>query len=219
MTLNDYVDEVFVVNLPHRTDRIERFDELSKQHNFTYKVFDGLYGKDIPNDFQYNGVTIGEPYINERYFKAHIGCLISHLNIIKHAKDKNYDSIMIFEDDCGFCDTFNERLEYLMGRVDSDWQMLYLCGTLPEFTEQFEGYNRVKKILTTHSYMLKSSLYDTLINHLTKNIFTKEVDMCYSDIHPICLAYVAMPFLTYQEAGYSDVGDQFLDYGSTREHL
>ena len=48
--LNDYVDKIFVINLPHRTDRLKRFHELSQIYNFTYDIIEGLNGKEITND-------------------------------------------------------------------------------------------------------------------------------------------------------------------------
>ena len=87
--LNDYVDKVFVINLLHRKDRLERFNKLSRMCNFTYEVFEAFDGKQITNDFEYEGVRIGKPYVNESYFKGQIGALICHLSIIKYCKEHN----------------------------------------------------------------------------------------------------------------------------------
>lgn len=218
--LNNHVDKIFVINLPHRTDRLERFDQLSKIHNFEYEVFEAFNGKEkIGENFEYNGTKIGIAYGQDSYFKAQIGCLISHLNLIKHCRDLNLSKVMIFEDDCGFRDDFNTRLEYLMDKINRNWQFLYLSGSVPEFVENFDGYSSISKILTTHSYMVRSEIYDLIIDNFTSKIFSKEVDMCYSDIISQCNSYVAMPFLTYQEDGYSDIGEGERSYHSIRKYL
>ena len=106
-----------------------------------------------------------------------------------------------------------------MGKVNSVLDMLYLSGYIPEFIQDFDGYSQVSKMLTAHSYMINSSIYDLIIDYFTKNIFVKEGDSCYADIQSMCTAYVSMPFLTYQEAGYSDIGCEYRDYDSIKKHL
>lgn len=218
--LNKYVDKIFVINLPHRTDRLERFDQSSKMHNFEYEVFEAFNGKEkIDDNFEYEGIKVGEPYIRPSYFKGQIGCLLSHLKLIEHCKNLNYSNVMIFEDDCGFRGDFNNRLDFLMEVVNTNWDLLYLSGSVPEFIEHFDGYSRISKILTTHSYMINSRIYDLVIDNFKSKIFSKEVDMCYSDIHSMCNSYVSIPFLTYQDDGYSDIGEGYRSYDSIKKYL
>jgi GR25 family glycosyltransferase involved in LPS biosynthesis len=222
MTLNNYVDKIFVINLPHRKDRLERFEQLSKIYNFEYEVFEAFNGKEkIDSNFEYEGVKVSDYryYYRYDYFRSQIGCLISHLNLIKHCRQMNLSKVMIFEDDCGFHENFDLRLDNLMSKVNPDWQLLYLSGSVPEFISDHDGYSKISKILTTHSYMIKSEIFDLVINNFKSKIFIKEVDMCYSDIHTQCNSYVAMPFLTFQEDGYSDIASEYRSYPSIKKHL
>jgi glycosyl transferase family 25 len=218
--LNNFVDNIFVVNLPHRTDRLKEFDRNAKRFGFKYEVFEAFNGKEkISENFEYDGIKVGSPYVNPNYFKGQVGCLISHLNLIKLCKERNYKRVMIFEDDCGFHDEFESRFTNLFNKIKDDWQMIYLSGSLPEFIENYDGYSRISKILTTHSYLVKSEVYDIIINNFLQNLFDNEVDVCYSKLHSSINAYVAMPFLTYQSAGYSDIGESYTDYHSIRKFL
>lgn len=218
--LNNFVDKVFVINLPHRTDRIKQFDFYAKKHNFDYEVFPAFDGKKlISQDFEYDGIKVGNPYMNESYFKGNVGCLISHLNLIKYCESMGFESIMVFEDDCGFVDDFNNRLDNLMTKVDDDWKMLYFGGSLFEVDDEFDSYISVSKVLTTHSYMVKRDVFKSIIENFLEKIFTSEVDVCYSDLHKKIKTYLAMPFLTFQSEGYSDIGCDFRDYQSTKKYL
>lgn len=218
--LNKFVDKVFVINLPHRKDRLDQFDIFAKKFQFEYEVFEAFDGKkNIDENFIYDGKKVGNPYINLNYFKGHVGCLLSHLELIKYCKKMNYSTVMIFEDDCAFVDDFNQKLELLFSNIDKDWQFLYLSGSLPEFTEHFNFYSRINKILTTHSYLMKSEIFDIVIENFTQKVFSKEVDTCYSDIHAQVKTYVSMPFITYQFEGYSDIGEGYREYYSIKKYL
>lgn len=219
ISLNNYVDHIFVISMKHRSDRLEHFDKLSKQYNFEYEVFQGFNGQLINSDFQYANKQIGPPYGLVRYFKGNIGCIISHIEVIKNGKNKSYNKIAIFEDDCEFHEDFNLRLKYLMDQIGQEYQLLYLGGSIPDITQQFNGYGKIQSICTTHSYIINISLYDLVINHLSNNVFTKPVDVCFSDIHQHCDAYVALPFLTYQKSGFSDINQKYVEYGGTKKYL
>jgi GR25 family glycosyltransferase involved in LPS biosynthesis len=218
--LNDYVDKVFVINLPKRKDRILKFDAYAKKHGFEYEVFEAIDGKaTIDDNFEYEGKRVGNPYVNPNYFRGQVGCLLSHLNLIKHSREMGYKKIMVFEDDCAFHDEFNQRLQNLFEKVNPDWQMLYLSGSVPEFTTHYDGYSRISSILTTHSYLIKDEIYDMVIENFEEKLFTNEVDVCYSHIIPNINSYVAMPYLTYQGDGYSDISEIYADYGSIKNYL
>lgn len=234
--LNNYFDKIYLINLKRRNDRLNNFIDLSKKFNFNFELkeaFDGING--IDENFTYGnkkisytrneyynplaGDSMGIPNYHMNYFKGQIGCLISHLEVIKDAKNKNYKSILVFEDDVSFVENFNERLKNLMESVDQNWDMLYLSGSIPQFLQNHNFYSKVSQIHTTHSYSLKDSVYDNMIKLLTKNIFSKPVDSSYASIHDSINTYVAIPYLTYQSDGFSDIQNQNTNYTSTKIHL
>lgn len=217
--LNDYFDKIYVINLKRREDRLLKFDRLSKKYNFYYEIFEALDKKNIDNDFTYNNIKITEPYGDYYYFSGQVGCLISHLEILKKCKAENVAKALIFEDDVNFCEGFENKLRDFMNSINQNWQFLYLSGSLPKFIRHYHLYSKVSSILTTHSYSLKREIYDDVIKHLEKNIFKKPVDLCYTDLQSTFNTYVAMPFLTYQEGGFSDIGDGFRDYNSITKYL
>jgi hypothetical protein len=67
--------------------------------------------------------------------------------------------------------------------------------------------------------MVKRDVFKSIIENFLEKIFTSEVDVCYSDLHKKIKTYLAMPFLTFQSEGYSDIGCDFRDYQSTKKYL
>jgi GR25 family glycosyltransferase involved in LPS biosynthesis len=218
--LNNYVDKVFLINLPHRSDRLYQFDLIAKKFKINYEVFEAIDGKKlIDDDFSYEGKKVGQPYNNLNYFKGCVGCLLSHLGVLKKSRIFNYERVLILEDDCEFVEDFNKKIDKFFNSVSEDWDMLYLGGSMPNMTQNFESYSKVSSILTTHSYIVHRRIYDLLISNFIENVFTKEADSCYVDIHPKINTYVSMPFLTFQSSGYSDIAIEHRDYSSTKQYL
>jgi GR25 family glycosyltransferase involved in LPS biosynthesis len=218
--INKYFDSVFLINLKKRKDRLSEFDELSKKYNFKYEIFEAFDGnQNIDDNFHYNNIKITNQYGDARYFKSQIGCLISHLEILKICKNKNYKSSLILEDDVNFCDNFEEKFINLFDNIPNDWQLLYLGGNKPNFLENFNYCSLANNIHTTHSYAIKYEVLDLIINYFENNIFNKPIDCLYADIQNNIKTYIAKPYLTYQRQSYSDIASIIVDYTSTKEYL
>jgi hypothetical protein len=68
----------FVVNLERRPDRLEHIQKEMSYIGWDYELFKAI---DLNN---------------------HGGCTLSHVEIIKIAKNRGYESVMVIEDDCTF---------------------------------------------------------------------------------------------------------------------
>ena len=103
MKINQFVDKIFCINLKHRTDK----REFIKKQCSKYKL-DVTFFKAIKNK------------------KGWIGCLQSHLNILKIAKKERLKKILIIEDDCLFLQepSINNK------ELPKDWEMLFLGGNM-----------------------------------------------------------------------------------------
>lgn len=216
---NNFVDKIYVINLPSRPDRLEEFKNSSSKIGFDFQVFKAFGPKEIEeiinsNDF-YKMMNINQ----DHYRKSAAGCFLSHLTIIKEAKEKGYKKIMILEDDCDFTENFADKFHTLFEKLPDNWDFLYLSGSLPEFVEKFDGHARVSQVFTTHSYVLNHTAYDRIIEYLSKYFLIKEVDACYTDLHKNLNSFIALPFLTYQRGSFSDIQQIYTDYGSTKEYL
>lgn len=157
INIQDILQNHYYINLDHRTDRNESaIHELSK------------IGIHNPNRFS-----------AIKHKKGSIGCHISHLEILKSARNRNLPYVTIFEDDISFLNP-KETLEKLDRIVNSDieWDVILLGGNNhPPYQKINEDCIKVNNCQTRTAYIVKKSYYDTLIDQwsyaLEKLLVTK----------------------------------------------
>ena len=93
------------------------------------------------------------------------GCFLSHLEILKQARAKKMNSIVIIEDDLAI----SSRLQNFIPNIASalgtiDWSILYL-GHIEEIKtdKEFELVLYHKPVMTTHFYAVNANIFDRLI--------------------------------------------------------
>lgn len=234
--LNKIFDKIYLINLERRKDRLENFLKISEKYNFSFeliKAFDGIAL--LTEDFTYEnkkisyvknefykhepGIFFGIENYHDRYFKGQVGCLMSHLEILKLAEKNNYSSILILEDDVVFSDDFQQKIENLIDKFPEVWDMFYLSGSMVNEGKKYKYFSELISTHTTHSYAVNKSAYRILIKLLEKNMFIKPVDSCYVTIQNSLKSFIAMPFLTYQASGFSDIHNSNASYDSIKNYL
>jgi glycosyl transferase family 25 len=227
MKLNDFFEKVFVINLERRPDRLEIFEYNASQIGFEYEVFKAFDGRTIDENFSYNGIPIDiKPNVCYRggldnYSKSQLGCVLSHLEILKMARDKKYESILILEDDVAFVNDFINKFYNFYSNFNKDWDMIYFSGSLVELEDEECGefYKRLKSCHTTHSYSVNKNIYDFLIKSIEENIYISPIDVTYTKVQSLIKSYITIPFLAYQSAGFSDIQNKVVEYLSTKTHI
>lgn len=145
INIKDMLDNHYYINLDHRTDRNEStIKELRKLG--------------IHNPRRFNAI---------KKDTGAIGCFMSHLEVLKSARNRNLPYVTIFEDDILFLEP-KETLEKLDRIVNSDieWVVILLGGNnYPPYQKINEDCIKVNNCQTTTAYIVKQSYYDTLINH------------------------------------------------------
>lgn len=182
--ISKIVDKVFCISLKSRSDRRHKIQKHMKTRKIPFKFYNAIKNTENPEK----------------------GCLQSHLNIIKLAKTQNLKAILIIEDDCFFIK------KPILEQPPHDWDMLYLGGNLEEVIKKEPNDKWYKmRCWTTHSYIIKKSMYDTVINGLEKYKF--EVDKFYcQEIHSKYNCYMCDPPVTKQLPGYSDIAKKYINY-------
>ena len=183
-TICKIVDKVYCISLKNRIDRRKKIKKHLKNRKIKFEFFNAIRNKKDPAR----------------------GCLQSHLEIIKKAKKDKLKAVMILEDDCFF--TKKPTLEI----PPNNWDMLYLGGNLEEVIEKKDGDHWFRmRCWTTHSYIIKNTLYDIVIKGLKK--YEREVDRFYcEEIHKNHNCYICDPIITKQIAGFSDIEKKRVDY-------
>lgn len=183
------VHDIYCINLKTRKDRKLRMQRQAKRRKFPIK----LWRVDLNSK---------DPIA---------GCRSSHIAIIKDAKKRKLDSILILEDDA----QLTWKRLYVPQPPSDDWEMLYLGGDVQKVLDdpianESKYWKRVCT-RTTHAYIVNHTIYDTLLSTLSK---TKDpIDVCYSkDIHPHHKCYIVTPIIFSQFNGYSDIEQRHMNY-------
>jgi len=118
-SLESYFDQVWVVNLKRRADRLEQFWREIKKSKWPFqrpKVFNAIEGDKvgIPKFWQTGGGSYG--------------CMRSHLVLLERAIQDDVKSILVLEDDAIFMKSFAGDVTNFLANVPSDWQCLMLGG-------------------------------------------------------------------------------------------
>ena len=190
---------VFVINLDRRTDRLEQFTEEMKKVDLPFERFPA-----IATEF---GID---------------GCGLSHLSVLKLAKERGYKNVLIFEDDFEFVvskQVFWSTITRFLEDTPFDVYMLsYWMDLSGNFTED------TVKVLSTSAasgYIVNESFYDKLIelyeDAMPKLVQTREHwiyanDQIWKSLQPTSRWYAAKSRLGKQRASYSDLAGRWVDY-------
>jgi FkbM family methyltransferase len=157
----NFFDGVYYINLDDKPDRKELFEKRSKVHDIDAIRFPGI----VPKEGEY------EQLINEfderRKFK--VGCSLSHQAIIREAKEKNYNNVLIFEDDCVFSEDFKEIAQKYVNELKTiDWNLMYFGGEPNNYckpiTNNLSIVQNTGGVWCTHAYAVNHKFYDIFLS-------------------------------------------------------
>ena len=198
ISINNYCDEVFVINLKHRSDRLASITSQCESYDIVFSHFNAVNGNLY--NYNYKNITNGQ-----------IGCLSSHIDIIRYAQAKKYKKILILEDDVIFKENIIDFHKYIH-ILPTNWDMFYLTGN------NFFGLKQINSLifktagtLNTAAYMIKNTIFQQIIDIADKQL-EHPIDTYYAKMHTKIEAYVAVPSLCYQMAGFSDIEKRHVNY-------
>ena len=200
LPLSDFFDQVWVINLKRRPERLARFWTEIERAKWPFRqpqVFSAVEGDKVgvPKFWQTGGGSYG--------------CLRSHLVILERAIQDDVGTILVMEDDVVFRPTFAEEVAAFLSKVPADWECLMIGGQhinsepiplAPGIVRAGSGGG----IQRTHCYALRGqhpmkALYRTWANAAVH---------CDWVMGP-CMAkfktYAPHPFLAGQAEGKSDI--------------
>jgi glycosyl transferase family 25 len=199
----DQIGGVYYINLDRRTDRRAEMEaELQKL---------GLPGT------RFSAIE---------HRMGALGCSRSHLAILKEARAKSLESVLILEDDFEllvspsvFWDHMNKFFETILSY---DVLMINYNMTLPESNSNSFLW-KVQGAQTTSAYLVHCSFYDTLINHW--EVAAKRLEETHGEIRYVCDRswkvlqaasnewYAFKTRMGQQRASYSDIEQKRTNYG------
>ena len=138
----EHLGGVYVINLDRRTDRLEEFQEEMDMLQLPFKRFPGILK------------TPGT-----------VGCGMSHLAILKEARDLGLKNVLIFEDDF----MLQVSKDEFWGAVDDffktekDYDVFLLAAWIKKKTDHSDKLFRVQEAQGASAYIVNSWFYDPLI--------------------------------------------------------
>jgi GR25 family glycosyltransferase involved in LPS biosynthesis len=110
--------------------------------------------------------------------KGQWGCLQSHVNILKDALEKNYETILILEDDVRLSKGFDNQIERItqIQQMNPDWNIIYTGASQHNWIDiEFQkDFYYAKGTTGTFSYIVRKSFYQIFIDEFEKRL--KPVD-------------------------------------------
>lgn len=140
----DKVDKLFYINLARRPDRNAHFlAECSKANIPSEKIerVEAVDGSSLPDDFQYKELFQNADYRNAHYAKNIFGNQLSHFRILQEMVERNYNYIIICQDDVIFREGFTEHLTHVMDSIPSNAEIVNIGMHKYAFLAHFEAYD------------------------------------------------------------------------------
>jgi hypothetical protein len=189
------VGGAFYINLDHRTDRRAEFEAEAAAMGLACERFPGI-----------------------RRRPGIVGCGYSHLAVLKEARDRGYESVLIFEDDFQFLvgkDEFWNIMDSLKG---VNYDVIMLGYNLQSSEPHSEHLLRVLEAATASAYFVHSRVYDKLITlyeyampelEHTGNHWIYANDQIWKNLQPTLLWFATAVRIGLQRPSYSDTGEKF----------
>jgi GR25 family glycosyltransferase involved in LPS biosynthesis len=157
----DFFEDTYYINLDYRTDRKELFEKRALEVGIIANRFSAIQPKE--EDCPLLPSSVGE---TRRKFK--VGCSLSHQGVIKLAKERNLENVLIFEDDCIFLDQFQEKAKKCVEELKNvEWDILYFGGEVNNYcTKVSENLVKVENggVYCCHAYAVNKRFYDVILN-------------------------------------------------------
>lgn len=197
--INDYFNQVYLINLEKRADRLKESKNELKLHNIKAKTF-----KAVDGIFLYKGIPKA----------GAIGCTKSHLSIIREIIENGYQRTLILEDDISFNVDVQEIFSNAIEAVP-EWEMLYFGGNHYERPEEIESnkhFVRLKETYSTFAYAITLEFAKEIYPLLESESFDTIIDIFYAKMHRNKKVFCFKEKLCTQRPSFSDVQNRFTDY-------
>jgi GR25 family glycosyltransferase involved in LPS biosynthesis len=191
----DRIEHVVYINLEHRTDRRKEIEaELA------------CFGDRVE---RFNAI---------RHVTGGIGCSMSHLQVLKRAKEAGWKNVLVVEDDFVWNRT-EEGMTCFERIIQKPFDVILVSGADIICSSD----NRLVSGQAATCYLVASHYYDTLIQNFIEGVLgfmktghypTYALDQYWKRLQPSDHWYIVTPILGIQRPSYSDIEHKFTDYRS-----
>lgn len=201
----DLLEHIFVINLEERKDRLDHVAKEFEKLGKPFERIDAIKHRD-----------------------GAIGCQASHIKALELAIERDYDQILICEDDITFSrpDIFLRSMGKFQESSPLNWDILMISGVIYSSSGESyepieEHYCRLYEVQTTTGYIVNRCYYKTLLqnfkegykNHLEFGTrWDYAIDAFWKPLQRRDNWYFLTPPTVVQYANWSNVENQHADY-------
>lgn len=199
-SIND-IKNIYYINLESRIDRKQFIEKQMNNLDLNAKRFNAIKHK-----------------------TGAIGCSLSHLQLLKFAKQENFEHILIFEDDIHFLkpELFVSNINNFL-KNHKNFDVLLIAGNnVGNYTIIDKNCVKIQQCQTSTGYLVKNHYFDKLINNIENGV--KElinnpylerfysIDQFWKSLQLIDKWYLLTPLCVSQKPNYSDIEKKITNY-------
>jgi GR25 family glycosyltransferase involved in LPS biosynthesis len=185
------IKHVLYINLDERTDRREQAEQEFKRVGLQAQRIQAIKKK-----------------------RGQLGCTLSHIKCLEIAKEKDWDHVMICEDDILFAkdaELVRQRFNTFLSR-HKDWDVIALGLLIEDGVYLDDSAAHVKSAYCTTCYIVRKEYYDVLLNNfkngakrLEKRIAKNEIDQFWKSLQKRDLWMTILPIIVIQAPSKSSI--------------
>ena len=231
------IDKIYIIcKKTHYNNKKLCKIQLDSNFGNNYIFIDAIYPSEsnyLMNTYK-NIIQDMDPlFIKHNFSLGAFGCLLSHIECIKHAKNNSYENIVVLEEDFIMCKNFNDKYNALINNINVDqlkWDLIYLGkkqGNERFFSKNHkihssEKYYKINDVNDffyvpnyqtwgTHSLLIKNTIFDSIIE-LENNIIAP-YDILFMALYDKFSFLCAKDdlFITYEESSDIREIDNLID--------
>uniref|UniRef100_A0A3P9JUZ4 Collagen beta(1-O)galactosyltransferase 2 n=1 Tax=Oryzias latipes TaxID=8090 RepID=A0A3P9JUZ4_ORYLA len=154
-------EEIFLINLKRRLDRRQRMLKTMASLGLQATSVDAVDGKALnTSQLQMLGIEMlpgyKDPYSGRVLTRGEIGCFLSHHSIWRQVIERDFQKVLVLEDDVRFEPRFRRRLEAIMEDVERaqlDWDLIYVGRKRMQVHQPEQSVNGVNNLVVAdYSY-------------------------------------------------------------------
>ncbi len=216
--INEYFDKVYVLSLEKEAEKRAKIAARLIKYGINFDFFNAINGDSFSLEREWNLYksrplsTKLEIGYNKKFIESPgaWGALKSYIAIFKDALSHKYDKILIFEDDCLFCNDFINQFTHFIKAISEEWRIILLGASEYNLANKKikDRYYNPKKLSTTGAFAVgyKRKVFHEILEEAQKmhtafdnlplgNIFEKYNREC----------FVAFPNLVIADVRKSDI--------------
>ena len=198
------VDHIYYINLDHREDRLEHIlQEITK-------IPPWVYGEDPTVITRFSAIK------HERGF---IGRAMSHLAVMKDAREKDYQNVMILEDDATFVESSTEINSYFTAiseylATGAEWDLFFVIANIWS-AQVIKGHMERHKIIHVKNGQAGACY---IVNRDYYNLLIANMDDCVQNGKHLDMHWKALQYYHKWYAVYPSIGTQYISYSDIEKY-